>query len=454
MSLRDSKARSRSFSVVFQTNGGSDVSTQTVEANGYAVRPLDPIRASYRFGGWFSDAACTQAYDFDTPVTGDLILYAKWTSISNSNSSSSSNSSDNTGNSQTTTTINPDGSYTTIVTKPDGTITETTNMADGSSTVIQTDKDGTVTTINTDEANNVTKVVEYTDGSSQTTINNADGTSSITTVTEDGRVTAEVRLTDTIVNNAVEENTTVLLSMPDISVSNDQRNAPTVTVELPTSYSVKVEVPVKNATMGTVAVIVKPNGTEEIIKTSVITENGVSITLTDGDTVKFIDNTKQFEDVSNNHWAADAVTFATSRELFNGTSAITFAPATIMSRAMIVTVLARFEGTDTSTADIWYHAGQQWAVENGVSDGTNMEQPLTREQLVTMLWRYVGSPVANGDISAYPDGDDIRAWAMDAMTWAVEQGLIRGNGTGAIAPQEQVSRAEVATILMRFIENM
>ena len=164
------------------------------------------------------------------------------------------------------------------------------------------------------------------------------------------------------------------------------------------------------------------------------------MTLSDGDTVKVVDNSKTFEDVPATYWGAEAVDFATSRELFVGTSETTFAPDTAMTRAMIVTVLARFEGVDTTTGSTWYEAGQQWAMQNGVSDGSNMDASLTREQLVTMFYRYAqskGYDTTQGGmaIREYADFEQISDYAAEAMTWAVNTGLISGTSTTTLSPQ-------------------
>ena len=156
-----------------------------------------------------------------------------------------------------------------------------------------------------------------------------------------------------------------------------------------------------------------------------------------------------YTDVAADAWYADAVASVTEMGLMNGTSETTFSPAMDTSRGMLVTILARCAGTDTTVSDVWYADGQAWAVENGVSDGTNMEGVLTREQLVTMLWRYAGSPAAEGDLSAYPDGASVSSWAADAVTWAVESGLLTGSDTGALNPQGNASRAELATLMVR-----
>ena len=178
------------------------------------------------------------------------------------------------------------------------------------------------------------------------------------------------------------------------------------------------------------------------------------MTLKDGDTVKIVDNSKNFTDVPNSYWGSQYIDFVTSRELFSGTGADTFSPDVTMTRGMIVTVLAAYDGANTaSTGGAWYEAGRQWAMENGISDGSNMEQTLTREQLAVMLWRYAGSPDSSSDLSSYADAGSISSYAQQAMKWAVQEGLISGVGNNALNPQGQASRVQVATILMRFIES-
>ena len=158
-----------------------------------------------------------------------------------------------------------------------------------------------------------------------------------------------------------------------------------------------------------------------------------------------------YDDVAADAWYAADVAAVTQLGLMNGTSATTFSPAMDTTRGMLVTILARYAGVDTSASDPWYAAGQNWAVSVGVSDGTNMEGGLNREQLVTMAWRYLGSPASEQDLSAYPDAASVSDWAAGAMAWAVESGVITGNGAGELAPQTVASRAELATILVRML---
>ena len=386
-------------------------------------------------------------------ISGSVTLYTVSSGGGGGGGSSSSNIT-------TETTKNPDGSTTTTVTnKTTGTVTETTTWPDGSKEVIETKKDGTVTTTTTDTAGNQTAVVEKPDGSSQTTVSNKDGSGSVTLVDADGNIISQATLSESAVAAAQEKGEAVTLPMPEVPVTTDRETAPTVTVSLPSGTTAKVEIPVENVTPGTVAILVKADGTEEVIKTSLTTENGVAVTLFDGDTVKIVDNNRDFADVPDNYWGAEAVDFATSRELFAGTGASTFSPDTPMTRGMFVTVLARFEGVDTTTGSTWYEAGQQWAMQNGISDGSNMEQGLTREQLATMLYRYAqskGYDTTQGGmaIREYADFEQISGYAVEAMTWAVNTGIINGTSSTTISPQGPAARAQVATILMRFIEGM
>ena len=357
----------------------------------------------------------------------------------------------------TETTKNPDGSTTTTVTKPDGSTVETTKNPDGSQQVVNKDKDGTVTTTTTDKAGNKSETVEKTDGTSQTTVTNKDGSGSVTSVAESGQVEAEVKLPAAVVSSAAEKEGAVALPMPGVPVTSDKENAPTVTVDLPSGTSAKVEIPVENVTAGTVAVLVKADGTQEVLKDSLATEKGITVTLSDGDTVKIVDNAKTFADVSDGYWAADAIDFTTSRELFAGTSDTTFTPSGTMTRAMIWTVLARYEGTDTTAADgqAWYAPGRSWAVETGVSDGSDPNGTMTREQLATMLYRYAQSKGQGftgtwAFLLDFTDADQVGDYAYEAMCWMNQNGIIGGMGDGTLNPKGSATRAQVAAILQRF----
>ena len=244
----------------------------------------------------------------------------------------------------------------------------------------------------------------------------------------------------------------VELPIPPVPAASSSRQAEELEITIPKNTTVKVEIPVRNVTPGTVVVIVHADGTEEIVRTSIVTKNGVALELTSSATVKVYDNSKFFSDVPAANWASDAVAFVSSRELFNGTGANTFSPNAPMTRQMLMTVLARLDGTDTSGNA--YANGMEWAIRNGVSNGSDPEGKITREQLATMLWRYAGSPSVSGRMTGFADADQISGYAEDAMLWATKAGIIGGKGNGQLDPKGYATRAEVAAMLMRYCNTL
>ena len=289
------------------------------------------------------------------------------------------------------TIVNADGSVTKIETKSDGTVIETTTWRDGSTTVAETKPDGSVSTVE----------------------KRADGTEIKTAQPVSGEITASVSVPKSV-------------------------------------GSTRVDIPVSKPTGSMVAVIVHPDGTEEIVKGSIVTETGVALRAEGDVRLKVIDNAKRFNDMAN-HWAKDAVEFASSRELFNGVGNDAFGPDRSMTRGMVSTVLARLAGADTAGGETWYAKGTVWAVENGISDGTAPEQPVTREQLAAMLYRYAGSPAVSGELG-FDDADSISAWARDAVRWCVDNGILNGVGGNRMTPQDLARRGQVAAMLMRFLQ--
>lgn len=289
------------------------------------------------------------------------------------------------------TIVNADGSVTKIETKPDGTVIETTTWRDGSTLTAETSPNGRVETVE----------------------KRADGTTVETVESASGGITASVSVPKSV-------------------------------------GSTRVDIPVSKPTGSMVAVIVHPDGTEEIVRGSVVTETGIALRAEGDVRLKIIDNAKSFNDMAD-HWAKDAVEFASSRELFNGVGNDAFGPDRSMTRGMVSTVLARLAGADTAGGETWYAKGTVWAVENGISDGTNPEQPVTREQLAAMLYRYAGSPAVSGELS-FDDTTVISIWAYDAVRWCVDNGILNGVGGNRMTPQDLARRGQVAAMLMRFLQ--
>ncbi len=230
---------------------------------------------------------------------------------------------------------------------------------------------------------------------------------------------------------------------------------------------VTLTVPVEDAGPGTVAVLVNEDGTRETLRKVVVEDGSLSIPLSGSATVEIVDNSKDFTDVPATSWAADAVAFASARELFSGTSETTFSPEETMSRGMLVTVLYRLEGlppqdltsvfNDVGGED-WYADSIAWASENGITNGYGNGQfgpkdSVTREQFVVMLWKYAGSPVANGRTLSFTDADQVSGYALEALCWAVENGILSGYSDGQLAPGGTATRAQAAQMLKNFMEN-
>lgn len=177
---------------------------------------------------------------------------------------------------------------------------------------------------------------------------------------------------------------------------------------------------------------------------------------------------EQFKDVSESDWFYDGVKYAVESGLMKGVSEEDFAPDETLTRAMLVTILYRLAGapavdenaklafTDVEDGQ-WYTDAIIWATEEGITHGMTettfgTDEPVTREQMVTFLWRYVGEPESEQSLESFPDADQISAFAETAMRWAVENEIITGNemnGNAYIDPQGNATRAQVAVIFMR-----
>ncbi len=334
------------------------------------------------------------------------------------------------GNTSSSTTKNPDGSTTTTTTdKTTGTVTETTKNPDGSTTTVETKKDGSVTETNKTAGGSVGTVKSDANGNSE--------------------ISASISAAD--VSAAAKKNEPVAAPV-SVAPAASPAAAPVIKLSVPASAGeVSVVIPVTNAQQGTVAIKVNPDGTEEIIKTSVVTKDGVVLGVKGSTQIKIVNNDKDFSDTVG-HWAESDVDFVSARELFTGTAPQTFSPEAATTRGMVVTVLARLAGESTDGGANWYDKGCAWAVTNGVSDGTDPNGTVTREQLAAMLYRYFGSPAVSGSLS-FADASSVSEYAHDAMQWCVNNGIINGMD-GLLNPQGQATRAQVSAMFARYIRLM
>lgn len=224
--------------------------------------------------------------------------------------------------------------------------------------------------------------------------------------------------------------------------------------------------PLAHSTPGMVAALVQDDGTRQIIRKSVADAQAIMVPLEGSAKLVIIDNAKHFVDVPAESWAANAVAFASAHELFNGTGVNTFSPDLPMTRGMLAVVLHNLESNPKQAfaekfsdvaVDAWYADAVIWAAEHGIVSGYGNGQfdpgnNITREQLAVMLWRYAGSPVATDKELHFTDTGEASGYALEALCWAVENGIISGYGDGRLGPQELATRAQVAQMLMNYLK--
>ena len=389
---------------------------QWVDKDGKELPDTTEVKANTAYK-WIFTPTGADAANY-TKATGELTLY----SVSTGGGSGGGSSSGSTV--KTDTVTNPDGSVTKTETKSDGTVVETTTGKDGS----------------------VSQTTTNPNGSSVTETKAADGSTGTVKTDKHGQTTAETTLSNKAIEDA-KRNGEPVTAPVEVKATRDSDTAPTVKIELPrNSGETKVEIPVSNATPGTVAVLVHADGTEEIVRDSIPTENGVQLTVNGDATVKVMDNSKNFTDTAG-HWSEKNIDFVSARGLLNGTSANTFSPNAPTTRAQLWTVLARQADADLTGGANWYEKAQAWAKEKGISDGANPNGTINRAQMVTMLWRAMGQPAAGGSAS-FADVPADNYYAQ-AVAWAVENGITAGVGNGRFDPNSTCTRAQIAAFLAR-----
>ena len=385
---------------------------QWVDKDGKPLPAATQVQANTEYT-WSFTPADTANYN---GATGELTLYSVSTGGGGGSSSGSTVKTD--------TVTNPDGSVTKTETKKDGTKVETTTGKDGSTTKTETKKDG----------------------SSVTESKAADGSTGTVKTDKNGQTTAETALSSKAIETA-KRNGEPVKAPVEVKATRNSNTAPTVKIELPkNSGDTKVEIPVTNVKPGTVAVIVHPDGTEEIVKNSLPTEDGIQLTINGGATVKIVDNSKDFID-TRNHWAKDAIDFVSARGLVNGMSATIYAPNASTTRAQLWTILARQNDADLNGGATWFENAQNWAKAKGISDGANPNAAINRAQMVTMLWRAMGQPAAASGASFADVPAD--SYYAQAVAWAIENGITAGVGGGRFDPNSTCTRAQIVTFLYR-----
>ena len=195
-------------------------------------------------------------------------------------------------------------------------------------------------------------------------------------------------------------------------------------------------------------------------------ENGKLVFVTTHfSTYVVIYESRPFLDVDNGAWHFEPIYYCYDKAYFYGTSDDYFTPGGTMTRAMFATILYRIAGEpevtgtnpfDDVEAGQWYTDAVIWAagkeIIGGYGDGTfGTNDPVTREQMVALFWRYQSEPVSkSADLSGFSDAGQISSWAKDAFEWAVSSGIISGKSQDILDPEGDATRAEVAQIVMNY----
>ena len=411
---------SSSYKVTFDANGGTCnvTSGYTLEMGGL---PTPTHSGSYAFAGWYTTDG-TQVTAL-SQITADTALTARWSYIGGSSSSGSSSS--GSSNTSTTTEKNPDGSTTTTVTdKTTGTVTETTKETDGTTTTVETKKDGTVTE----------------------TVKTPEGTTGTVVTDKNGDVT-EVKSTvsSTAAKEAAKTGEAVTLPV-EVPAAASTEDAPAVQVSVPKSAgSVKVEIPVEKVTPGTVAIIVNADGTEKIVSTSVVTENGVALTLDGNATVKVIDNSKDFVDVPESNVFYNEISSLSAREIMVGKTDDTFD----LNSSVTLNQIANVAGRITGAVDVKdFNAGIVWGAENGLKTGS---EAATRGEVLKALYVAAGSPAVmdTAILGIFNDSANIPADMAAIVAWAAQNGILKGTADGNANLGVNVTRGQACALAGR-----
>ena len=335
------------------------------------------------------------------------------------------------GSSSTTTTAkNPDGSTTTTVTdRITGTVTETTRNTDGSVTTVETKKNGTVTE----------------------TTKTADGTTGTVVTAKNGTITeVKASISSSAAKEAFKNHETVTLPV-EVPAAGSTKNAPAVDITVPKGTGlVRVEIPVEDVTPGTVAVIVKADGTEEIVSTSMVTENGIALTLTGSTTVKIIDNAKSFTDVPASNVFYSEVCSLSAREIMIGTTGEKFD----LYGSVTLNQLSNVAGRITGAVDVKdYNGGIAWGQANGLKTGN---ASATRGDMLSALYNAAGSPAVEdtSSLSKLKDASAIPDDMKTAAAWALQNGVLKGTADGKANLSANVTRGQACALAGRTLKTL
>ncbi|WP_207303265.1 InlB B-repeat-containing protein, partial [Intestinimonas massiliensis (ex Afouda et al. 2020)] len=481
------------YTITFETGEGTAVEPITQDYGTTVTKPDDPTREGYSFTGWYTEADCTgEPYAFTTMPAENITLYAKW------QAGQYTITFDSQGGSQVETIAADYGQTVTAPTAP----TRTGYTFGGWYT--EADCTGEPYVFTTMPAQSFTLYAKWTVNQYTITFETGEGATAVEPITADYGTAIQAPANPTregYIFNGWSPELPATMPAENLTLTARWSSEPSGpsgggTVTVP-KYPVNLPQTVDNGTVTadrttaeagqTVTLTAKPDQGYTLDSISVTDGSGKLLQLTaDGDTYRFtmpggkvtvavrfapLPVELPFTDVDEADWFYDAVAYVYGRELMTGISDTLFAPDQHLTRSMITTVLWRLEGSPAAgtgtvftdvASDAWYAQAVNWAAAQGIVDGYGNgrfgpEDPITREQLAAILYRYArcldDDTKAEGDLTGYPDGAQTSDWAVESMTWAVSTGLISGKNGGLLDPTGTATRSEVAALLQRFCES-
>ncbi|MCI8415860.1 MAG: hypothetical protein HFF00_09565 [Ruminiclostridium sp.] len=468
----DQKTYVVQFSIPGNENDETGTNKEDYEVKAQLVdeqkKAVEPVVEKFKISGWYraDDFQETDRWDFENAVESSMCLFGKVIT----NSGSGSGGSGSSRPSKPTTPTNP----TTPTTPENVTVTPNATMS----------TDGSAASVTFTPAMGNDLVKKAVDNKSQEVIIAPDinGDVSKTEVTVPAAALTDLAgKTDAVLT---VKTPVAQVTLPNEALSGLAKDGGEVTVTAEKTDSgyqltvtangqnvssvsggVTMTVPHDDCAPGTVAVLVKEDGTREIIRKSLAGEDSVTVPLDGSAQIELVDNSKSFQDVTGSSWEKDAVDFVSSHELFNGTSTDTFSPDTAMTRGMVAQVLHNLEGNPAQSVsgvftdvdgNIWYAQAVSWAADQGIVSGYGDGQfgagdSVSRQDLAVILFRYSGSPETQEKTLDFTDAGAVSDYAKQALTWAVEEGILNGKGGGVLDPKGQATRAQVAQMLLNYM---
>ncbi len=428
------------YIVTFDPTGGIVTpDTATTNKDGRLTELPIPTYDGYTFNGWYTAADGGEAVTEETVFTSDTTVYAHWTKTTTPPVTYTVTFDPNSGTvTPATVTTDKDGKLTTLpIPTRDG------YTFDGWYTAAT---DGTIVNIDTIYTADTTLYAHWTKAETPPDRPDAPDTNYISIPkTDNGEIISSTRYAAQGERVTLSAHPAAGYELESVTVT-DVRGR-TVTVRKVSDNRYTFTMPATRVEVAATFIKTEADTTpkDDELFTGLGTPGISGIVLNPAPL--------PFTDVQPQHWFYDNVDYVWKHYLMSGVSDTRFAPQLTTSRAMIWTILARMNNvrTDVNPGATWYERGMLWAMEQGVTDGTNPMGDITREQLAAMLWRNAGRPAPGdaADLTQFRDSNAVSGYAQTAVRWAVSVGILNGSN-GEIDPQGTATRAQVAAMAARY----